>query len=138
MILILACSGCKSFKKSSPSAIDTLFTDTGIAEEPIDSAALYEALDSYRVESEPPVQQPVMNVSGNRYYMIVGCFAVPRNAEMYAAKIQGLGYNTSIIPGNNNLQMVAARSYSTYQESIAEIEKFRTEVTPDAWVYVRR
>jgi len=34
--------------------------------------------------------------------------------------------------------MVAARSYNSYRESVNEIDKFRNEVTPNAWVYLQR
>jgi hypothetical protein len=49
-----------------------------------------------------------------------------------------MGYQAQIIPGPANFQMVAARSYNNYRESVAEIDKFRNEVTPNAWVYRKR
>lgn len=139
MIISIAGSGCKKLNRSSSNTIDTLFADTAIAEEePIDSAALFDEIESYRVESEPIVQDPGPVERANDYYMIVGCFSIPANAETFAGELRDQGYNVSILTGSNNLQMVAAGSYGTYQESIAEIEKFRIEVNPDAWVYVRR
>lgn len=144
MILILVITGCKSFRKSSPTNVDTLFADTALTiVEPFDSAALFEELESYRVGSgtevvqETGTREPVVNITGNRYHMIVGCFAIPKNADSYAASLREMGYNASILQGSNNLQMVSVRSYGTYQESIAEIAKFRNEISPDAWVYVR-
>jgi hypothetical protein len=113
--------------------------------EPVDSAALFQAMESYRVPSDEeqpeetaPVRTAAAGEGGNSYFMIVGCFSVPGNAESYAAKIRDMGYNAAIIPGNDNLQMVSARTYATLQESIQELEKFRTEVSSQAWVYVRR
>lgn len=145
VVMVLASSGCKYFKKSSKSDIDTLFADTTASiTETVDSAALFEEMETYRIGSESEadqaeaMQQTFTNETGNRYYMIVGCFAVPQNAEAYAAKIREMGYNGTILEGSNMLQMVSARSYGNYQESIAEIEKFRNEVTPDAWVYVMK
>jgi hypothetical protein len=70
--------------------------------------------------------------------MIVGCFTVQRNADRYAEKLRGMGYNPQIISGNDNFQMVAAKSYGNYRESVSEIEKFRNDVTPHAWVYLQR
>jgi cell division protein FtsN len=145
MIVLLAVSSCKNFRKSSAGNIDTLFADTAEAEAvPIDSAALFEAMESYPVASteQQPVAQsvrtPAASESGNTYFMIVGSFSVPSNAETYAAKIRAMGYNATILTGRDNLQMVSARSYASLQESIRELEQFRTEVSPDAWVYVRR
>lgn len=70
--------------------------------------------------------------------MIVGCFTVQQNADRYAEKLRGMGYNTQIISGKDNFQMVSAKSYGSYRESVSEIEKFRNEVTPHAWVYLQR
>lgn len=143
--MMLLSSGCKYFKKSSKGDTDTLFADTTASiDETVDSAALFEEMETYRVGSEPEAgqategQQTFTNETGNRYYMIVGCFAVPQNADAYAAKIREMGYNSTILEGSNRLQMVSARSYGNYQESIAELEKFRNEVNPDAWVYVMK
>ncbi len=145
VVVMLVISGCKYFKKSSKSDMDTLVTDTTVSiDEPVDSAALFEEMETYRIGSEPDaaqsaeMQQTFANETGNRYYMIVGCFAVPQNADAYAAKVREMGYNSTILEGTNRLQMVSARSYENYQESIAEIEKFRNEVNPDAWVYVMK
>ena len=77
-------------------------------------------------------------MSGNAYFMIVGCFSVPGNAESYAAKMRDMGYNATIIPGRDNLQMVSAQTYATLQEGVLDLEKFRREVSSQAWVYVRR
>ncbi|MBN1157819.1 MAG: SPOR domain-containing protein [Bacteroidales bacterium] len=146
ILMIFTVTGCKSFsRKSSPGAVDTLFADT-VSEvvEPVDSAALFEELESYRVgpgseatQAARP-QEPLISNTGNRYHMIVGCFAIPENADSYAEKLRGMGYSTTILRGDNNLQMVSVRSYGTYEESIAEIAKFRYEINPGAWVYVNR
>jgi len=129
--------GCKYFKKPAPMTVDTIAADT----EPentgfMDSAAYYSGV----AEAAPAVNPAPASVSGipGNFYMIVGCFEVPQNALKYAEKLKGMGYEAQIIPGRDNLQMVAARSYNNYRTSVSEIDKFRNEVTPNAWVYRKR
>lgn len=145
IIVLLAGTACKNARRSSASNVDTLFADTVEAEaEPVDSAALFQAMESYRVTSEQqqpaaaPARSATASQNGSAYYMIVGCFSVPGNAENYAAKIRDMGYNATIIPGRDNLQMVSAQAYATLQEGVLDLEKFRREVSSQAWVYVRR
>lgn len=142
-VALLLITGCKYFKKAKPESFDTLVSDTTPVDEVIDSAAYYGDVTGM---NEPVVQQsqvnaPVTNRTsavGGTYYMIVGCFTVQQNADRYAEKLRGMGYNPQIISGKDNFQMVAAKSYSNYRESVSEIEKFRNEVTPNAWVYLER
>jgi hypothetical protein len=129
--------GCKFFKKSSARKVDTLAADTGqAAAQLVDSAAYYSAENKETPEIK---STPVATIApkGN-FYMIVGCFTVQQNAENYAKKIRGMGYEPQIIQGRNNFQMVAARSYDNYRSSIAEIDKFRNEVSKEAWVYRKK
>jgi hypothetical protein len=134
--VLLLCNGCKYFKKSSSETVDTLLADTMNAEEPIDSAAYFEAISSTN-EAQQQVLAPSDVIRG-RYYMIVGCFTVQTNAEKYVEKLKGMGYSAQIIQGRDNFQMVAAKTYDNYRASIGEIDKFRTDVTPNAWVYLKR
>lgn len=78
------------------------------------------------------------NAIQGRYYMIVGCFTVQENADTYANKLRAMGYESQIIPGRDNFQMVAAKSYDNLQAGIADIDKFRNELTPNAWVFRKR
>ena len=143
---LLLCSGCKFFRGKSAKTVDTITADT-TAEEIVDSADLYTGIESEPATAAPAVAQrksvpaPSYNrtdaVNG-KYYMIVGCFTVQANADRLAEKLRGMGYSPQIIAGSNNFQMVAARSYNTYRESVAEIEKFRNEITPNAWVYLQK
>jgi hypothetical protein len=140
-ILLFLClflgSGCKYFKKSSSRTIDTITADTGGTSTAIvDSAAYYSSMNATQAATKP-APASVSAVKGN-YYMIVGCFTIQQNAVNYAEKLRGLGYETQIIPGRDNFQMVAARTYDNYRESVAEIDKFRNEVSPNAWVYRKK
>ena len=78
------------------------------------------------------------NAIRGHYYMIVGCFTVQENANSYANKLKTMGYESQIIQGRDNFQMVAAKSYDNLQAGIADIDKFRNELTPNAWVYKKR
>lgn len=117
--------------------VDTITADTteDIADLP-DSAALFVPEGNERTAAVA-VQSPSRALSG-RYYMIVGCFAVPNNAEKYMDKIRDMGYMPELLQGPNNLQMVSAKFYGNYSEGIAELDRFRQNVTPHAWVYRQR
>jgi hypothetical protein len=143
---LLLCNGCKFFRGKSAKTIDTITADT-TTEEIIDSADLYTGIGDAPVteQSAPVAQMPAStpvtqrtSALGGTYYMIVGCFTVQNNADKFAEKLRGKGYNPQIISGSNNFQMVSAKSYSSYRESVAELDKFRNEVTPNAWVYLQR
>jgi cell division protein FtsN len=134
--VLLLCNGCKYFKKSSK-PVETLTADTLTADKVIpDSASYYSNVSN---AGNVPVQTVAPhNATTGRYYMIVGCFTVQSNADKYAEKLRGMGYESQIISGKDNFQMVAAKSYNNYRESVNEIDKFRNDVTPNAWVYLKR
>ncbi len=144
VLSLLLCNGCKFFRGKSAKTVDTITADT-TTEEIIDSADLYTGIGDVPVtEPSAPASQvsaPVTsrtNALNGKYYMIVGCFTVQNNADRFVEKLRGMGYNPQIISGSNNFQMVSARSYNSYRESVAELDKFRNEVTPNAWVYLQR
>ena len=133
ILILLIAGGCKYFKKPERNTVDTLVADTMSN---YNASSMFEPIAPDVSQSER-VNQPSQNVT-DRYFMIVGCFVVPQNAESYVKKLQGLGYSATIIQGRGNFQMVSAKSYNNYQESISEIARFRNDVTPGAWVYVSR
>lgn len=123
--------GCKYFKKRTASPDDTLVTDT----------TRNVTLESDTATFVPPQGSPVSveehsaPVMNGKYYMIVGCFTVPQNAENYVSKLKGMGYEPQILQGAGGFQMVSARSYNSWKEIIAELDRFRNEVEAGAWVY---
>lgn len=128
--------GCKYFKPASARQIDTISQDTGLSNDIVDSSAYYSSMSNASpAVSSTPVKT---NAASGNYYMIVGCFMVKENADKYAEKLKGMGYEPLIIPGRDNFQMVAARNYDNYRTSVSEIDKFRNEVSPNAWVYRKR
>lgn len=135
-LILLLCMGCKHLRRSSDQSVDSLKADTlqsGYSE--MDSALLYGNNQS-RLNEGFSLSGTKGSTAKGKYYMIVGCFTVQSNADKYAEKIRGMGYESQIISGSNHFQMVAAKAYNTYHESISEIDKFRNEVTPNAWVYL--
>jgi hypothetical protein len=130
--------GCKYFKKSSARKVDTIAADTEqIAGQVVDSAAYYSEMNKEAAVPEVKPQVKTKAAKGS-FYMIVGCFTVQHNAEKYAEKLKGMGYDPQIIPGRDNFQMVSARTYDNYRSSVAEIDKFRNEVSKEAWVYRKK
>ena len=132
---------CKYFKKSKPREVDTIMADTA-ASSMIDSSAYYSGAKddntSAVASSANKATSARTNAIQGRYYMIVGCFTVQENANSYANKLKTMGYESQIIQGRDNFQMVAAKSYDNLQAGIADIDKFRNELTPNAWVYKKR
>jgi hypothetical protein len=136
-LILLLCAGCKYFKKPAAKSVDTITADTMASDQVIDSSAYYGDIENAAPANQPVQAMPYNAVNG-KYYMIVGCFTVSANADRYAEKMRGMGYESQIISGNSNFQMVAARSYNSYRESVNELDKFRNDVTPNAWVYLQR
>jgi cell division septation protein DedD len=126
--------GCKYFKKQSAKPVEVVEVDTN-QNNAVDSTAYYD--DGANTATAPSNTNKAAAVSG-KYYMIVGCFTVSENADRYAEKLRGMGYASEILTGIGNFQMVAAASYNNYRESVDAISKFRNEVTPNAWVYLKR
>ena len=130
MIMLIAVTGCKFFRKPDVTNVTAIKADT-IAEQAVIPAEA-DPMPS------PEANTPVAEVRRGTYYMIVGCFAVGANAESYASALRQKGYNPVIIPGRDNMQMVSVQSYNDYKASISEIAKYRNEVTVGAWVHFAR
>ncbi len=131
--IALLAGGCKYFKKQSAKPVEMVEVDS-TPNDVVDSSAYYG--DGGNVTTTPSNGNKAA-VSG-KYYMIVGCFTVSENADRYAEKLRGMGYTSEILTGIGNYKMVAAASYNNYRESVEAINKFRNEVTPNAWVYLKR
>ncbi len=141
LAVLLFMPSCKFIKsKIFPKKVDTLtaYVDTTSEAERVDSALYQDMLKQAQQETQEMAQKEDDAVQYGQYYMIVGCFMVNENAQKYAEKIRGMGYNASIITGPAGFQMVTVKSYNDFRASIEEINQFRTEITPNAWVYVKR
>jgi hypothetical protein len=129
--------GCKYFKKSKPREVDTIMADT-LASAVNDSAAYYSGVKDDNTDALALPAESSPGAIRGHYYMIVGCFTVQKNADSYASKLRTMGYESQIIQGRDNFQMVAAKSYDNLQAGVADIDKFRNELTPNAWVFKKR
>jgi len=144
LVVLLVMPSCKFIKtKILSKKVDTLsvFNDTLAQTQQIDTAYQQEAMNYVHQESQATAiaeQNKPVSLTDAQFYMIVGCFTVPENASRYAEKNRSMGYEGEIIPGHDGYQMVTAKSYGNFKTSIAEIDKFRSDVTPNAWVFVKK
>jgi len=136
ILIVLLTGACKFFRKSSTNLVDTLVvnTESNIAATP-DTSGLDEMADAYRNSA---LQDTPAQIQNHQYYMIVGCFVVPENADRYAERLRQQGYNPTILQGRDNFRMVSAKSYPTLSEGVSELAMFRTDVSSGAWVHIRR
>ncbi len=82
-------------------------------------------------------EKPAPKVVNGKYFMIVGSFQNQNFAELYAEKIQEMGYESQIIEASNGFYRVSARSYNNFQQGVNEIAEFRASITTGAWLHVR-
>jgi hypothetical protein len=144
LVILLVMPSCKFIKtKILSKKVDTLsvFNDT-LALEQVDTAFTQETANYVQPELQAAAganqDRPASSMPDAQFYMIVGCFTVPENASKYAEKIRSMGYEGEVIPGHDGYQMVTAKSYGNFKSSIAEIDQFRSDVTPNAWVFVKK
>lgn len=69
------------------------------------------------------------------YFVIVGSFKVPKNAQNYSVKMKQMGYEGKIVKGPNNYQLVTSGTYTTLKSSIEAMKKARSTVASEAWIY---
>lgn len=72
-----------------------------------------------------------------RYYVVVGSFKVPGNADRLFEVIRKNGYGIRIIPMKNGFSMVAAASTDNYREALKIMSDVKEFVfcPEDVWVY---
>lgn len=141
--LFFSLGACKTFKEKKlfSKDVDTLtsYVDD-IVEEP--------AVDTMEIESiveeteeafvEPATTEPTVGYTSDRYYMIVGSFFSEQLANKYATKMLDLGYSPLVIYSpTKHYYRVAAQSYNDYTTAINDINVFRNNVSPRAWVHVK-
>ena len=76
---------------------------------------------------------------GVSYYIIIGSYASPGNAETVAEQYQNQGYETTIIATINrkgeNISMVSVSSFSNADKAKSFLKEFQQKVNPNAWLY---
>ncbi len=86
---------------------------------------------------QPEIRQTPTHNNGH-YFMIVGSFQNYNLAKLYSEKIQQMGYESQIIDASNGFHRVSAKTYNDFQQGISEIDDFRANITPGAWLHVKR
>lgn len=139
-ILILTIfSSCKFFKKEFKTplnSIDSVLTEAKeILEEP--DTAIIETIE----EITEPVElnEPQTGYGNDRFYMVVGSFLSEQLAQKYAKKMLDMGYQPQVIYSSSlGFYRVSAQSYDDYTVAVNDIANFRNNVTPRAWVHVKK
>src|SRR4030043_2136189 len=148
LFIVIFCSGCKYFEKKRlfSKGADTMLN---YAEE-IDETATEDTMEFYTgigdVQSQAEhisdslrsLYQPSASQGSDKVYMIVGCFMVPQNADNYSEKIRSMGYQSEIILRADGFHMVTADSYGNVKEGVRDLQKYRDEITKNAWLWVKR
>lgn len=72
------------------------------------------------------------------YYVVVGSFREESRANIWASKIENLGYTPCIVESHNDWFMVYVKGGNDKTKALTIMENVKMFVTPNAWVYVRR
>ncbi|MBN1118739.1 MAG: SPOR domain-containing protein [Bacteroidales bacterium] len=138
VLVLTSLTSCKLFK-SKKTPINDLDTSYMIDEpevEPIDTLPI----ETIVQETEPvKPNEPLYGYTDQKFYMVVGSFISEKLAYKYATKMLDLGYAPQIIYSSSiGYYRVSAQSYNNYQTAVNDIAVFRDNVTPKAWVHVKR
>ncbi len=148
IVLAILITGCKYFeeKRLFSKKVDTLINYAEELDKSVepDSADIQPDLQQIVTETDITVGkegnmfQTNFPSSGNRYYIITGCFMIPDYAESYAKKMQNRGYKAEIILRDDGYHMVSVRSFNNLRTSKSELPAVRAEITNKAWIYEKK
>jgi len=114
--------------------------DSAIIEEPIVEEVIEEPIVEEVVEEpvkEKPVkEQPVVDhsSSGGSYHIIGNSFSSKSNAENYAEKMNGKGYQAKVLGKFDNLYLVSIKSYNSREEAKSGLSSVSADAA-SAWVF---
>ncbi|MCR4824073.1 MAG: SPOR domain-containing protein [Bacteroidales bacterium] len=98
-------------------------------------------LDSLRNANETLISSRQLAAGGKyklpyRYYLMIGSFGSPENADRQAAKAEKAGYPATKIPFQNGFTSVAICPSNSLSEVYASMKKLRSEAffPQDAWI----
>jgi hypothetical protein len=138
---VFTLSSCKYFKEHRlfSKDVDTLLDAQ--AASPVSTSPVVDTTPI--IEAPMPVAQPVakstsFGYGSDKFYMIVGSFQNKKLAEKYAEKVHDMGYQTQIIESEGGFYRVSAKSFSNYKTGVSEIGNFRSSVTSNAWLHVKK
>jgi hypothetical protein len=139
VLVVLSLSSCKYFKQQKwfSKDVDTLLT---VPEEVADTNAADSAkIETIVQETEPITTTTNYGYSNDGFYMVVGSFLSEQLANKYAKKILEMGYQPQVIYSNSlGFYRVSAKSYVDFRTAVNDIANFRDNVTPRAWVHVKK
>lgn len=72
----------------------------------------------------------------SKVHIIVGAFKRSSNADEYAKKIQGDGYDGKILAGPYSFNLVTAGSYESINAALNSLPDVRSSVVETAWLYI--
>ena len=138
-------TGCKFFKEHRlfgndvDSLIDLSEETKPDKEEKVDIQSLDQEVTEEKPEAEVKMRSPQEQAyfGNGRFLMIVGSFRNEHFAERYAEKVRQMGYQTQVIESPNGFYRVSAKSYPTLNQGINELENFRMNVAPRAWIHIQ-
>lgn len=142
ILILIVFTSCKFFNKPDKmidNSIDTLLTITEeIIAEP-DTTVIETIVQETEAITAPVESTPLVGYGSDRFYMVVGSFLSEQLAHKYAKKMQNLGYQPQVLYSNSlGFYRVSAQSYDDYTMAINDISNFRNNVTPRAWVHVKK
>lgn len=122
---------------------NTIDTLTTIQEEVIpepDTTAIETIVQETEAITAPvDMNEPGIGYSSDKFYMVVGSFLSEQLAQKYAKKMLEMGYQPQVIYSSSlGFYRVSAQSYNDYTLAINDISNFRNNVTPRAWVHVKK
>ncbi len=94
--------------------------------------------EQYEKEMEQLKEAPKSQKIEKGYYVIVGSFKNPRNAEKYASEIKSHGYEGRLIDGQDYYTLVTSGTYTDFKQALEAYRLAREKVISTAWVYVKR
>ena len=133
ILIVMALASCKYFSNAPDSRIAKL--DTALQKE---KTAHAKDIDQLKQESQSRIDSLKASCDKqlNRYHVIVGAFKVATNADNLKNLMSSKGYSVQVL-SLGNYQLVSVGSFSSLRESTNQLNKFRTDVNKDAWIYVR-
>jgi hypothetical protein len=142
IVVVVAISSCDKLfknKKVPLNSSDTLLTQVTVPVDTIDEDTIpFEEIVEEIEPVDPQPTGPSYGYTSDKYYMIVGSFFSEQLAHKYATKMYEMGYTPVIIHSNNQFYRVSAQSYNDYNTAVGDISSFRNNVSPRAWVHVKR
>lgn len=144
LIAIIILSSCKMFKKEHE-ALNSIDSLLDVKNELAKSDSI-KSVELEKIRAELQITKDSLEalyesnyVYGcNTFFMIVGSFQNLNYAEKWAEKIAYQGYSTSVIPGENGFNLVSARGYNNLNRAVEDIDKFRSSVVDNAWIFVKK